>query len=99
MSEEDIAQKGKEKKAELEKSKFKQQNLPAWRPNPTMVTTIYTFILFGVIFVALGVILIMVSKDIHEQELQYEEKWRAGVTWTLDLELTEDFKSPVYVYI
>ena len=98
MSEEDIAKKGKENKAELEKSRFKQQNLPAWRPNPTMVTTIFTFIIFGFIFIVLGVILIIMSNDIAEYSFEYQEKCAAGKNCTLEIELDQDFKAPSYVY-
>lgn len=98
MSEDDIAQKGRINKAELEKSRFKQQNLPAWRPNPTMVTTIFTFIIFGVIFIALGVVLIMVSNDIQEFSFEYQEKCLPKNKCTIEIELGQDFKAPSYVY-
>lgn len=73
MSEDEILKRGKERKAALEKSRFKQQNLPAWRPNPTFLTTVLTFAIFGgLIFLPLGIFLIIRAKTIKEFELSYE---------------------------
>lgn len=102
MSEDEILQRGKEKKAKLQKSKFKQQKLPAWRPNPTLLTTLITFIVFGVIFLVLGVIVVELAENIHEVSLEYhnleECEENIGGTCTLNFTLHTDFEQPIYVY-
>jgi len=68
----DISQEEKqmirEKIEKLKQSKFKQQNLPAWRPVPTVTTAILTFSTFGIVFLALGVLLSVLSNQIWEIE-------------------------------
>jgi hypothetical protein len=56
--------------ADLKASKFKQQMLPAWRPVPSFGSTMITFSLFGIVFLAIGIILYTMSDGI--QELSYE---------------------------
>lgn len=73
----DISQEEKqsirEKIEKLKQSKFKQQNLPAWRPVPTVSTAIFTFSSFGVVFLSLGVLLSVLSNQIVEIEQRYDE--------------------------
>lgn len=64
--------KAKEKKAKLEKNRFKQQTLPAWRPVPTLMSSLITFLVFGVIFLTFGIVLIEFTKDIVEVEHRYD---------------------------
>lgn len=54
-------QKIKEKIEKLKASKFKQQALPAWRPQPTAVNTMLTFAFFAVVLLSLGVLLFITS--------------------------------------
>ena len=65
--------KAREKKQKLEKNKFKQQTLPAWRPVPTLISSLITFLVFGVIFLTLGIVLIEFSKDVQEYKIRYDE--------------------------
>jgi len=67
----EVLKKGKERKAALEKSLFKQQALPAWRPNPTFLTTLVTFMIFGIIFLVLGLLLFLWGNRIKEAEITY----------------------------
>ena len=53
-----------EKVQKLKASKFKQQELPAWRPVPSFGSTMIIFGIFGVIFLALGVTLYVKSDKI-----------------------------------
>jgi hypothetical protein len=53
----DEKQRIREKIEKLKQSKFKQQTLPAWRPVPTAMSTMLTFSIFSVIFLAIGVVL------------------------------------------
>jgi hypothetical protein len=51
----------REKVEKLKSSRFKQQTLHAWRPIPSFRSTMVTFTVFGVIFLALGIILYIMS--------------------------------------
>lgn len=55
-----------EKVEKLRSSRFKQQTLPAWRPIPSFKSTMITFTVFGLIFLALGVALYVMSEQIQE---------------------------------
>jgi hypothetical protein len=68
ISEEEKA-KIREKVEKLRKSRFKQQTLPAWRPIPSFRSTLITFTVFGVGFLALGIILYAMSNQIQETSL------------------------------
>ena len=61
---EEEKQKIKEKVEKLKNSKFKQQTLPAWRPIPSFKSTMITFTVFGLIFLALGIVLFIMSNQI-----------------------------------
>ena len=63
----------REKIEKLKQSKFKQQTLPAWRPVPTAMSTMLTFCIFSVIFLAIGVLLFVMSDQIVEYSYQYEK--------------------------
>ena len=45
----------------LKQSRFKQQTLPAWRPVPTAMSTMFTFTVFSIVFLAIGVVLYIMS--------------------------------------
>ena len=69
----DEKQKIREKIEKLKQSKFKQQTLPAWRPVPTAMSTMFTFSIFSVIFLAIGIVLYVMSDQITEQEKRYDD--------------------------
>lgn len=52
----------RDKIEKLKQSKFKQQTLPAWRPVPTAMSTMLTFSVFSVIFLAIGIVLYVLSE-------------------------------------
>jgi hypothetical protein len=56
----------RDKVEKLKASKFKQQTLPAWRPIPSFKSTMITFSFFGLIFLALGIVLYVMSDQITE---------------------------------
>ena len=62
----------REKIERLKASKFKQQTLPAWRPVPTAMSTMMTFSIFGVIFLATGIVLRVLSEQITEINVRYD---------------------------
>lgn len=68
----DEKQRIREKIEKLKQSKFKQQTLPAWRPVPTAMSTMLTFSIFSVIFLAIGVVLQVMSDRIMELEKRYD---------------------------
>jgi hypothetical protein len=53
-----------EKVEKLKSSKFKQQTLPAWRPVPSYGSTMIIFVVFGIIFLTLGIALYVMSDKI-----------------------------------
>jgi hypothetical protein len=57
----------REKVEKLKNSRFKQQTLPAWRPIPSFRSTMITFTVFGIIFLALGIALYVMSDKIIEK--------------------------------
>lgn len=59
---EEEKQKIREKVEKLKASRFKQQTLPAWRPIPSFKSTMITFTVFGLIFLALGIALYAMSE-------------------------------------
>lgn len=63
----------RDKIEKLKQSKFKQQTLPAWRPVPTAMSTMLTFSVFSVIFLAIGIVLYVLSEQIFESSTQYNE--------------------------
>jgi hypothetical protein len=60
-----------EKVEKLKQSKFKQQMLPAWRPVPSYGSTMTIFVVFGMIFLTLGITLFVMSDKIQMVELKY----------------------------
>jgi hypothetical protein len=52
----------RDKVDKLRNSRFKQQTLPAWRPIPSFHSTMITFTIFGIIFLALGIVLYVMSE-------------------------------------
>lgn len=71
---EEEKQRIKERVENLRKSKFKQQTLPAWRPIPSFKSTMITFLIFGIIFLALGIVLYVMSDNIIEISERYDNR-------------------------
>lgn len=95
----------KEKVEKLKNSRFKQQTLPAWRPIPSFRSTMITFTVFGVIFLALGIILYTMSNKIQEVPAapNYDDNpackaGKAPKDCTLTFEIKTPIEGPVYVY-
>ena len=81
----------------IKNSRFKQQRLPAWRPVPTILSIIITFSFFGVVFIFLGIILLIYSKKIKSEEVDYTD-CEVGENCTRNIIIKEDISKPVYVY-
>ena len=43
----------------VKQSRFKQQNLPALRPVPTILSIVIVFAFFGILFIILGIVLLV----------------------------------------
>ena len=52
-------------------SKFKQQQLPAWKPILTPKTTLPLFYVIGVIFIIFGAVLLVASNAVRYQRRQW----------------------------
>jgi len=93
----------RQKIEKLKQSKFKQQTLPAWRPVPTAMSTMLTFSIFSVIFLAIGIVLYVLSEQIVEASVQYDEVCYKFIdkkeNCTVKLAAFDKVvKGPVYVY-
>ena len=105
----DEKQRIREKIEKLKQSKFKQQTLPVWRPVPTAMSTMFTFTLFAMIFLAIGVVLYVMSDQITEIEKRYDDECTSflrqvdengnAVPCVLDFTVTEQsVTGPIYIY-
>jgi LEM3 (ligand-effect modulator 3) family / CDC50 family len=90
----------REKVEKLKNSKFKQQTLPAWRPIPSFKSTMITFLVFGIIFLALGIVLFLMSNQIVEFTGRYDNAadCKIGSTCTISFDVTTAVAGPVYFY-
>lgn len=105
----DEKQRIREKIEKLKQSKFKQQTLPAWRPVPTAMSTMFTFSIFSVVFLAIGVVLYVMSDKITELDKRYDEECHPSLR-KLDENgkpvpciipfqtITTKIENPIYVY-
>jgi preprotein translocase subunit SecG len=82
---------------QVKQSRFKQQNLPAWRPVPTILSIVIVFAVFGILFIVLGIVLLVYSNKVHSAELDYTD-CALDTSCTKSLTLEEDIDSPVFVY-
>ena len=89
----------------LKASKFKQQTISSWRPKPTGKSTVLTFAIFGVLFLGIGALLFLLSNQIFEVSVQYDEVCKEYLQGAkkgpcvVELEeIDSDIKGPLYVY-
>ena len=85
---------------QVKQSRFKQQNLPAWRPVPTILSIIIVFAAFGILFIILGIVLLVYSAKVHSVEVDYTDCKLDDSTspCTRTITLEEDIDAPVFVY-
>lgn len=62
----------------MKDSKFRQQNLPAYRPEATFLNTIITFTMLGIILVSVGIHLQVQSGKIQEFVFEYDKVCTIG---------------------
>ena len=77
----------------LKCSKFKQQKLNAWRPFPTLLSTVLIFSIFGVICLALGIVMLIYSKKIIEHKIEFKDD-----NSIIEFEIEEKMEAPIAVY-
>ena len=89
----------------VKKSRFKQQRLPAWRPVPTILSIIIIFAVFGVVFIALGVIVLIYSKKVKSYEVDYTDcllvsdpSYDSNNPCIQTITINEDIEKPIFVY-
>ena len=81
----------------VKQSRFKQQNLPAWRPVPTILSIVIVFLAFGVLFIILGIVLLVYSNKVKSAKIDYTD-CALGQNCNKHITLEEDIDSPVFVY-
>ena len=99
MSKEEEGENQDEVYERLKNSRFKQQNLPAWRPVPTIGSTTVIFMSLGIIFVALGIIILVYANKIIEVKERYDNKCSEGQqNCPVHLHLNKTMKGDIMVY-
>ena len=91
---------------ENKKKKFVFKRGFIWRPVPTIVSTTLCFLISGVIFIVIGVIILHFSSQIKEIEIRYDNieecelalESKDNKKCIVQIDLKEKFKQPVMVY-
>lgn len=93
-------QKRREEKLEaLKNSRFKQQNLRAWRPVPSYGSTMIVFMVFGLIFLTLGIALYVMSDHVSLAQVEYESSCPDfNTTCSVQFKLEAPIAGPAYFY-
>ena len=84
----------------LKNSRFKQQRLPAWRPVPTIGTIITFYFLFAIIFIGIGIMLLLFTEKIKEEEIPYYSQGdcvNQPVCYT-SYTIKDDMSPPIMIY-
>ncbi|NXK54372.1 CC50C protein, partial [Chauna torquata] len=92
-------------------SAFKQQKLPAWKPQYTITTVLSTFFLTGAFCLSVGVCLILSAKSVREIQINYSDKcsdcsklrenssnWNNECLCSINFTLKEDILGDVFMY-
>ena len=82
----------------LKSSRFKQQRLPAWRPVPTFFSIIIFYILFAIIFIAIGILLLAYSGKIVSIEYEYHKECEGLVDCEISFKIEKDMERPILIY-
>lgn len=79
---------------------FTQQLLQAWRPRPTLKCAITIYTIIGLIFFAFGIAIIVLTNQIHEISVRYDQLGPVSLTTplTVAFEVERDMKAPVYLF-
>ena len=82
----------------LKNDRFKQQRLPAWRPVPTLLSIIIFYVLFALVFIALGIVILVYSSKIVTVEIPYSSVCKGKDDCFIEATITQDMKPPIMVY-
>ena len=81
----------------VKQSRFKQQNLPAWRPVPTILSIVIVFSSFGILFIILGIVLLVYSNKVHSAKIENTD-CALNSNCIKQLTLKENIDAPVFIY-
>lgn len=81
----------------LKKNKFKQQTVAAWRPAPTPLSTTGTFSGFGVVFIAIGLVIIKFTNMVYEKTINYSD-CALGEKCNITFKVEEDVEGPILMF-
>ncbi|XP_071614724.1 cell cycle control protein 50C-like isoform X3 [Heliangelus exortis] len=92
-------------------SAFKQQKLPAWKPQLTLATVLSTFFLTGALCLSVGVCLILSANSVREIQIDYSDRcsdcsklrentsnWNKECYCFVNFTLKEDILGDVFMY-
>uniref|UniRef100_A0A672TI40 Cell cycle control protein n=1 Tax=Strigops habroptila TaxID=2489341 RepID=A0A672TI40_STRHB len=92
-------------------SAFKQQRLPAWKPQLTIATVLSTFFVTGMLCLSVGVCLILSANSVREFQIDYSDKcsdcselrenssnWNKECHCSVNFTLEEDILGDVFMY-
>ena len=84
----------------LKNSKFKQQNLPGWKPEISNNVLILIFICFGIAFIIIGTFLLIASNNLVEIKKNYGNNENCKIKDMCDIEIkiTKTMKKPIMIY-
>ena len=82
----------------LKQSNFKQQRLAAWRPVPTLCNIIIFYILFAILYAALGMVILVYSYKIVSAETKYNTNCKGKKVCEVSIDISDDMKRPIMVY-
>jgi hypothetical protein len=71
-----------------------------WRPIPKIRTTVLCLEITGVIFVVIGIVIVILSNQIKEIEIRYDDRpeCQIGSTCDINFSIEEEMSKDVYVY-
>ena len=77
---------------------FKQQQLRAWQPVPTLACAIVVYLIFGALFLGIGIFLYNEAEGLHETRIRYDETCGTDATCSISFTLSEVVVQPIFVY-
>src|SRR4051794_22420145 len=71
---------------------FKQQQLKAWQPILTPIPVIVTFLVVGIVFIPIGVVLLVASNSVVEITTRYDQNQTCAINTQCTLTINIDKK-------
>ena len=85
--------KGEENLRKLKGSRFRQNNIPQWRPKRTTLRNSLIFIIFAVIFLFFGILITYNSYAVETITISYSD-----ITTSVNFDLSQKMEPPIYFY-